>query len=55
MSLPDNLLNIPHVVCSGCGEEISVYKIPFCLQCRADLQDLYADEAIQDRFEGRRK
>lgn len=55
MSLPEHLENIPHVVCSGCGEEISLYQIPVCLQCRADLQDMYADEAIQDRLEGRRK
>ncbi len=55
MSLPDHLVNIPHVVCSACGEEIGVFEIPLCKECRADLTDLYDDEAIQDRLEGRRR
>lgn len=55
MSLPEHLENIPHVVCSSCGKEIGLYQIPLCQQCRADLKDMYADEALQDRLEGRRK
>ncbi len=55
MSLPERLENIPHVVCSSCGKEIGLYQIPLCQQCRADLHDMYADEAVQDRLEGRRK
>lgn len=52
MSLPDNLVDIPHVVCSVCGKEIGVFQIPLCAECRADLADLYADEKIS---EGRRR
>ena len=55
MSLPSHLEDIPHVVCSGCGDEIALYQVPLCPQCRADIQDMYADEALRDRFEGRRK
>ena len=55
MSLPDNLIGIPQVVCAGCGEEIALYQVPLCSECKADLEDLYADEALQDRLEGRRK
>lgn len=54
MSLPDKLLSEPHIVCSTCGKEIGAFQIPLCNECRADLGDLYTDEAIQDRLEGRR-
>lgn len=52
MSLPDHWLDIPHVTCASCGEEIALYQVPLCSECKANLEDLYADEKIS---EGRRR
>ena len=54
MSLPDYQLDEEEDFCNGCG-------MPFnddgnlCMDCRADMCDMYADEKIQDRLEGRKK
>lgn len=54
VSLPDWFLEEEDELCEGCG-------MPFndtgtlCMDCRTDTCDLYSDEAIQDRLEGRRK
>lgn len=54
MSLPDYQLDEEEDFCNGCG-------MPFnddgnlCMDCRADMCDMYADEKIQDRLEGRRR
>lgn len=48
MSLPDYLLDGPNIVCTACGAVINVFQVPLCTDCRADLEDLYADEKISE-------
>lgn len=48
MSVMDAHVDGPCVTCSACGREIGVFQIPLCTECRADLADLYADEAISE-------
>lgn len=55
MSLPDYLLNDDEQYCEQCGAIISKRFHFLCGECRADLEDAYADEKIQDRLEGRKK
>lgn len=52
MSLPDYLLNPDEEYCENCGAIISAGRI-LCGECAAELEDLYADEAIEDRKERR--
>lgn len=52
MSLPDYLIDIPDDQCERCGER----RLPgwtLCAECAADLIDLMADEAIDNRKVGR--
>lgn len=53
MSLPDALLDDEEELCAECSASIRVTPHPYnlCVSCRADIADLYADEAIS---EGRR-
>jgi hypothetical protein len=53
MSLPDFLLDEPDCTCP-CGNERPSWAL-YCRECMVDSNDLYADEALQDRLEGRRK
>lgn len=53
MSLPDHLLDLEEdLLCAGCRRECDG---ALCAECQAEVVDLYADEAIQDRLEGRRQ
>lgn len=49
MSLPDYLLDTEEVFCEMCGLIPREYGRT-CWECRKDLDDLCADEAIQDAF-----
>lgn len=50
MSLPDYLLDEPDDQCTNChAQRMNGYRL--CVECLADLTDLYADEAIEDRKE----
>lgn len=53
MSLPDFLLEEPDNYCV-CGNEKPNWAL-YCDECMDTDRDKYADEAIQDRFEGRRR
>ncbi len=48
MSLPDYLLEDDGALCE-CGALLSNKDGGVCWECRADLADLYADEAISER------
>lgn len=41
-------------LCESCKAIITKGRI-LCGECSADLEDMYSDEAVQDRLEGRRK
>lgn len=49
MSLPDYLFDEDKGTCEECGVLCENGRL--CAECRADLTDLYADEAIEDRKE----
>ena len=50
MSLPDYLLDEPDDQCENCHAR-ALLGYALCAECMADLRDLYADEAIDDRKE----
>ncbi len=50
MSLPDYLLYEPDNQCENCHAQ-AIRGRRLCDECMADLNDLYADEAIEDRKE----
>jgi len=54
MSLPDYLLDEPDNQCENCRAR-ALRGYALCAECMADLRDLYADEAIEDRKERRRR
>lgn len=53
MSIPDYLLEEPDCFCT-CGNEKPDLAL-YCNECMSDNEDMYADEKIQDRLEGRNK
>lgn len=54
MSVPDHQLDQPDAAPCACGA-LAMDGLAVCAECQAEVVDLYADEAIQDRLEGRRK
>lgn len=54
MSVADCEIDEDDDLCEGCGMPFNDVGV-LCMDCRADTCDLYSDEAIQDRLEGRRK
>lgn len=48
MSLPDYLLDEEDELCEGCGMPFNDVGT-LCMDCRADICDLYADEKISER------
>lgn len=49
MSLPDHLLDDDGSECVECGRWIKRVAFGLCQYCRADAEDLYADEKISER------
>ncbi len=54
MSVVDHELDEEDEFCEGCGMPFNDGRA-LCQDCRMDTCDMYADEALQDRLEGRRK
>lgn len=54
MSVADHEIDEEDELCEGCGMPFNDVGV-LCMDCRSDTCDLYADEKLQDRLEGRRK
>lgn len=53
MSLPDHLTGEADEFCP-CGNERPSWAL-YCNECMGTYEDMYADEKLQDRLEGRRR
>lgn len=51
MSVPDHELDPDDRSCQGCDRPIARGR--YCLECRLDNEDLYADMKIRDAKEGK--